>query len=350
MNEKTEAIKVYREIKKFLKDYLKVSYKLKIALGGSVAKCTSLNYKEMDVYIYAKRGNKNLIEQILDLDKIFSFTQKRYSTDPYITLLNYKNFTVDIVPVIKESASMQYSLLHVAYIKKHLKCVNEVIKLKKWLIDNRLYHSNTPYGISGYMSELIIIEFNTFESMFTKPKEVYIYVKNIKDPVNNKRLLYKGVSLNVKRKLYLKLKYKLGVFPFKKLMERGLKIVKTPFSYDKLPRLKTIKTYCRKFSVFFEYIYSLEHIYVLYFSTTHVIKYSRHLKKGLKLKNILMSNYLSPILINEFVKLYSLDFTQLTEEGEKIDIFNIDMYETDLDYLKHDFITLQFTGIIQLPT
>jgi len=149
-----------------------------LEFGGSFAKGTWLS-KDADVDIFIK-FKKNVSE-----DKFEKISQKigfnslkkyspyvRYSQHPYVEA-KIKNTKINIVPcydvkIGEWKSAADRSPFHTKFMKKSLtsKMKNEVRVLKTFLKSNGIYGAEiAKQGFSGYISEVLILEFGSFENL-----------------------------------------------------------------------------------------------------------------------------------------------------------------------------------------
>ncbi len=162
-----ELKRIIKELKKDIEEEIrKKEYKARFFLGGSIAKNTYLkNNKDVDIFIIYNNETR-ISEKTKELIKKYKPETKHWSRDYYN--LNYKGYNIEIIPVkkITDKAEniMDYSPLHVKYIKTHLNKPDEARLLKYYLQQNNLYGAEThKKGLSGYVVELLTIKYGTFK-------------------------------------------------------------------------------------------------------------------------------------------------------------------------------------------
>lgn len=144
-------------------------------LGGSLAKNTFLDNIDFDIFIRFDR-KKYKDENISKLlDKLVKNNFKKYqlihgSRDYFQVQLDGE--LLELIPVIKIDSSKDalnttdVSPLHVIYVNKKLKNSEDVRKLKLFLKANYLYGAESYLGgFSGYLAELLIIRYKSFEAL-----------------------------------------------------------------------------------------------------------------------------------------------------------------------------------------
>jgi len=190
---------------------------------GSIAKDTFLrNNLDIDLFlVFPTSFSKEDIGKIaLDIGrKILDDTEECYAEHPYIRGY-YKDFKVEIVPCYSiENASQKLSAvdrtpLHTSYIKKHLKEFqkNQVRLFKQFLVGIGCYGAEAEIeGFSGYLSEILVLKFQTFQKLIETAKEwkpkVRLSLNNAQspdfdtpltfiDPVDKERNVASAVSID----------------------------------------------------------------------------------------------------------------------------------------------------------
>ncbi|MBT3690667.1 hypothetical protein HOG16_00290 [Candidatus Woesearchaeota archaeon] len=178
---KKERIKLASDVKKFLKKLKNDD--INFFVGGSYAKNTFLD-SNLDVDIFAKFDYNQY--RFKDISKeLKKFLKSRFkkievvhgSRDYYHIQENGISF--EIVPVLNIKRNdqaqniMDFSPLHVKFVKRktNKKSQKEIKLLKVFLRANGLYGAESYIrGFSGYVSELLIIYYKSFEKL----------VKNVK--------------------------------------------------------------------------------------------------------------------------------------------------------------------------
>ena len=176
-----ELNKTINRIKNLINQEIKIrKLPAKIELVGSTAKNTYLRDNlDIDIFLlfptsYSKiKFSKN---SILIGKKILINSEESYAEHPYIRGY-YENYKVEIVPCYKiEKASQKLSAvdrtpLHTKYIRKKLKEYqkNEIRLLKQFLIGIVCYGAEADVeGFSGYLCEILILEFRSFKDLVKK--------------------------------------------------------------------------------------------------------------------------------------------------------------------------------------
>ena len=215
-SKKEIADKVYELVKKEIQKYSEV---IELEFGGSYAKDTWLS-KNADIDIFIK-FQKNISEEKLEnISKEIGFESLkkyspyvRYSQHPYVEA-KIKDTKINIVPcydvkIGEWKSAADRSPFHTKFMKKSLtlKMKNEVRILKTFLKSNKIYGAEiAKQGFSGYISEVLILEFGSFENLIksiSKIKENQIIGKTSKcfdtsivviDPIDSNRNLAAAIS------------------------------------------------------------------------------------------------------------------------------------------------------------
>lgn len=203
---------VKKEIKKFPEI-------IGLELGGSFAKGTWLS-KDADIDIFV-RFKKSISEEKLEkISKEIGFTALRkyspyvrYSEHPYVEA-KIKNTKINVVPfydvkIGKWKSAADRSPYHTKFMEKSLtsKMRNDVRVLKTFLQSNKIYGAEiAKQGFSGYVSEVLILRFGSFENVIksiSHIKENQIIGKTAKkfdttivivDPIDSNRNLAAAIS------------------------------------------------------------------------------------------------------------------------------------------------------------
>lgn len=206
----------YDSVEKEIKKYSEV---VGLEFGGSFAKCTWLS-KDADIDIFI-RFKKNVSEEKFEkISKKIGFDSLkkyhpyvRYSQHPYVEA-KIKNTKINIVPfydvkIGEWKSAADRSAFHTKFMEKSLtpKMRNEVRILKTFLKSNRIYGAEiAKQGFSGYISEVLILEFGNFENLIksiSKIKENQVIGKTTKtfdtsivviDPIDGNRNLAAAIS------------------------------------------------------------------------------------------------------------------------------------------------------------
>lgn len=155
-----------------------------VALVGSVAKNTALKGKsDIDIFIaFPLDTDKKFLKQKgLELahkccDEFKSTPEHHFASHPYVTT-HINDFEVDIVPcyAIEDGSQLKSAvdrtILHTRYVKANLKegQEDEVLLLKRFMAMTGTYGSEFKVGgFAGYLCELLIIHYGTFENTLKK--------------------------------------------------------------------------------------------------------------------------------------------------------------------------------------
>jgi len=201
------------------KEVKKYSEVIGLEFGGSFAKGTWLS-KDADVDIFIKfRKNTSeekfeKISQKIGFDSLKKYSPYvRYSQHPYVEA-KIKNTKINIVPcydvkIGEWKSAADRSPFHTKFMKKSLtlKMKDDVKVLKTFLKSNGIYGAEiAKQGFSGYISEVLILEFGSFENLIksiSKIKENQVIGKTSKsfdtsivviDPIDSNRNLAAAIS------------------------------------------------------------------------------------------------------------------------------------------------------------
>jgi tRNA nucleotidyltransferase (CCA-adding enzyme) len=215
-SKKEIADKVYKLVEKEIQKYSEV---IELEFGGSYAKDTWLS-KDADIDIFIKFKKTISEEKLESISKKIGFESLkkyspyvRYSQHPYVEA-KIKNTKINIVPcydvkIGEWKSAADRSPFHTKFMKKSLtlKMRNEVRVLKTFLKSNGIYGAEiAKQGFSGYISEVLILEFGSFENLITSIsniKENQIIGKTSKsfdtsivviDPIDSNRNLAAAIS------------------------------------------------------------------------------------------------------------------------------------------------------------
>ena len=215
-SKKEIADKVYKLVEKEIQKYSEV---IELEFGGSYAKDTWLS-KDADIDIFIKFKKSISEEKLENVSKKIGFESLkkyspyvRYSQHPYVEA-KIKNTKINIVPcydvkIGEWKSAADRSPFHTKFMKKSLtlKMRNEVRVLKTFLKSNGIYGAEiAKQGFSGYISEVLILEFGSFENLITSIsniKENQIIGKTSKsfdtsivviDPIDSNRNLAAAIS------------------------------------------------------------------------------------------------------------------------------------------------------------
>ena len=212
-----------QKIKKKIKDEIqKRNIPATIELVGSIAKDTYLRDNlDMDIFLVFPRTveKKIIAQETLSLGKtILLETEECYAEHPYIRGI-YEGFKVELVPcyhIINAAdriTAVDRTPLHTQYVISHLKenQKQEVRLFKQFLYGIGCYGAEANVqGFSGYLCELLIIKYNTFEELladaaaWVKPIRYSLLTEEIPsfsdpfifiDPVDPERNVASAVSI-----------------------------------------------------------------------------------------------------------------------------------------------------------
>jgi tRNA nucleotidyltransferase (CCA-adding enzyme) len=146
---------------------------VRMLLAGSIAKGTFLHGEgDIDLFLlFPKTFNKEAMGKlVIDIvKKEFRNYEIAYAEHPYARIF-ISGIKADIVPaynithVAHMGSAVDRSKFHVSFVKRHLKSVGGVLLLKKLLKSFRIYGADMKTkGVSGYLTELIIIKYGSLE-------------------------------------------------------------------------------------------------------------------------------------------------------------------------------------------
>ncbi|WP_428325138.1 CCA tRNA nucleotidyltransferase [Nitrosopumilus sp.] len=190
-----------------------------VEFGGSYAKGTWLS-KDADVDIFVRFKKSTSEEKFEKISKKIGFDSLkefspyvRYSEHPYVEA-KMKDTKINVVPFYDVKAgewksAADRSPFHTKFMSKSLtqKMRNEVRILKTFLKSNGIYGAEiAKQGFSGYVSEVLILHFGSFENIIksiSKIEEKQVIGKTSKkfdtslviiDPIDNNRNLAAAIS------------------------------------------------------------------------------------------------------------------------------------------------------------
>ncbi|MBC7085015.1 MAG: CCA tRNA nucleotidyltransferase [Methanomethylovorans sp.] len=196
-----------------------------VTLVGSAARNTWISgTHDLDLFIMfpSETSNeeleKNGMEIARKIAKEAESFEERYAEHPYINMI-YRGFDVDIVPCFRvKSASCIRSAVdrtpfHNEFVKKNIYGLeSEVLLLKQFMKGIGVYGSELrTQGFSGYLTELLIIKYGSFEEVINSACEwqpgTYIDLKShgtiqhtdplvVIDPTDPKRNVAAALSLD----------------------------------------------------------------------------------------------------------------------------------------------------------
>lgn len=149
----------------------------KVQLGGSAAKNTWLKGDyDLDFYVkFSKKFNNKNISNILEkeLIKKFNNVSRVHGSRDYFQFI-YKNYFVEIIPIIhiKKADNAEnitdVSPLHVKWVLKHRKKVDEIRLAKAFCKANKIYGAESYImGFSGYVLEILTIYYGNFKNLIS---------------------------------------------------------------------------------------------------------------------------------------------------------------------------------------
>ncbi|MEM0474468.1 MAG: CCA tRNA nucleotidyltransferase [Zestosphaera sp.] len=169
---------LFKEIRESIESSLNISYDFTVSLEGSFAKGTSIRGDiDLDVFILVRKEDlnnewieENIIKQLLKSKLCKYPLQLKYASHPYVTL-RVEDFEIDVVPAYwakdpKEiTTAVDRTPFHTRYVNSRLNeyTRDEVRLLKKFLKSMGIYGAEVKVeGFSGYLTELIVIKYESF--------------------------------------------------------------------------------------------------------------------------------------------------------------------------------------------
>ncbi len=170
----------------------------KIILAGSSPRGTFIsNKKDLDIFLLfdlsltvedIRKYNELILRKTFPKIKF----REEYGEHPYLKAV-IDDHNIDFVPgfyiknIKERKSSVDRTPLHLAFLNKHQseEIKKQVIILKQFLKNNLLYGADQKNnGFSGYLTELLILEFKTFENTLKElidiEKNKYIYINKPK--------------------------------------------------------------------------------------------------------------------------------------------------------------------------
>ncbi len=172
----------YKLVKKEIKKFSQVTG---LEFGGSFAKGTWLS-KDADVDIFIRFKKSTSEEKFEKISKKIGFESMkkyspyvRYSEHPYVEA-KIKDTKINVVPFydVKNGewkSAADRSPFHTKFMGKSLtsKMRNEVRILKTFLKSNGIYGAEiAKQGFSGYVSEVLVLNFGSFENIIKSISQV----------------------------------------------------------------------------------------------------------------------------------------------------------------------------------
>ena len=180
--EKSRLLKVAKRVMAEIeKETKKIDSQIRPVLLGSVSRNTWLpDEQDMDVFlIFPLEYKKGRMEEVVtDIGgKILKDVTRRYAEHPYVRG-TYRDFEIEIVPcyAVDSTKNLKSAVdrtpFHDAFVKGHIKRKeNEVRLLKQCLRGIGCYGAEAKVeGFSGYLCELLIIKYGSFEKVLKAAK------------------------------------------------------------------------------------------------------------------------------------------------------------------------------------
>jgi tRNA nucleotidyltransferase (CCA-adding enzyme) len=182
IDDRRKVLEFSNKLMKIIADYANErNIEVSCRLVGSMAKKTSLMDKaDIDIFMtfpldypeeklkeYGLEFGQYCIEHVNGKPEI------RYASHPYVTGI-IDDFEVDFVPCynIRDASELKSAvdrtILHTDYVQEHLSDeeASQVLLLKKFMTSVNTYGANSKVnGFSGYLCELLILKYHSFEKV-----------------------------------------------------------------------------------------------------------------------------------------------------------------------------------------
>lgn len=178
-SERKRIDKVLKKCTEFVRNYCDANeINADPVIVGSVAKGTNLRDGDIDVFIRFERTYKKDEMETIGMEighRMLNNGQEKYAEHPYVTGF-IDGIKIDVVPCYrisekeKKVSSVDRTPLHTEYVLKSLKDnqKNDVLLLKVFMKAIGVYGSEVKTsGFSGYICELLIINFGTFDNVLS---------------------------------------------------------------------------------------------------------------------------------------------------------------------------------------
>jgi tRNA nucleotidyltransferase (CCA-adding enzyme) len=173
LEDKREAVSsISRRLEKVKDDY---RLKYDIFLGGSFAKGTDIKGSDIDIFLlFPEEYDPMKILRILRRE--FPESTEEYSEHPYV-IIKGENFSIDIVPayMAKSPGNLMTAVdrtpFHVEFVKNNFtsQMKDEARIMKQFMKAIGVYGAEASVqGFSGYVAELIIYHYGSFEGAIDK--------------------------------------------------------------------------------------------------------------------------------------------------------------------------------------
>jgi tRNA nucleotidyltransferase (CCA-adding enzyme) len=151
-------------------------------LVGSVAKGTFLSSdRDIDIFVIYDTDmteSKLRKEVIVIGKKVFGRVEERYAQHPYVHA-RYEDFEIDLVPAFRFNGRIKSSVdrtpEHVRFVLAHMteEIRDDILLLKQFAKGIGIYGAEARVqGLSGYLCELFIIRFGSFEEFLKRAKSL----------------------------------------------------------------------------------------------------------------------------------------------------------------------------------
>lgn len=149
-----------------------------VKMVGSAARGTWLSdTHDIDIFIsFPEETSRKDLETLgmaiaNEVAKHAEHAEDRHAEHPYLNII-YKGFDVDLVPCFRVASASQIKSavdrtpFHNDFVKPRIKgCEDEVLLLKQFMLGGGVYGSELKtQGFSGYLTELLVIHYGSFEN------------------------------------------------------------------------------------------------------------------------------------------------------------------------------------------
>jgi len=177
-----EEIKRVTETAKILVERIEKAAGRSVILVGSVAKGTFLSRdRDIDIFIIydTDMTESKLRKEVIRIGKnVFGGVEERYAQHPYVHA-KYEDFEIDLVPAFRFSGRIKSSVdrtpEHVRFVLAHIteEIRDDILLLKQFAKGIGIYGAEAKVqGLSGYLCELFIIRFGSFEEFLKRSKNL----------------------------------------------------------------------------------------------------------------------------------------------------------------------------------
>ncbi|MEM1930908.1 MAG: CCA tRNA nucleotidyltransferase [Sulfolobales archaeon] len=177
--ERCEALRIYEEVERLVRESLHIPYDFTVELHGSVAKGTELRGMiDLDVFLLIRYDDinrewleENVVKPLFEVfKKFYKEVKLKYATHPYV-YINLGKYEVDVVPaywardISEIKTPVDRTPFHTKFVLSKLteNMKDEVRLLKAFFKSAGVYGAEIKVeGFSGYLTELLIIRYGSF--------------------------------------------------------------------------------------------------------------------------------------------------------------------------------------------